>query len=253
MNKLGYMSSFNTFSRYCSYNNFGENCNNNALGIESCNNVFEYNCYHNSFGNNCCNNTFGSGCIYNIFGSSKINPEGYYRNIVFGDNNKFIILDCSAVRSNDKYYQNVRFVSDFNDTSTYKLIEDSNVNQKYETVYSAVQYNGKVSSTVGFYQTSDETLKNFIDDVNVDLDKISQLPKKYFSWKNDESNKLNIGTSAQVVKELYPELVNSGEDGTLMVDYAKLSIIALKAIDILNNNIKSMKNDIDIIKDKLNL
>ena len=48
-----------------------------------------------------------------------------------------------------------------------------------------------------FYETSDERLKYFTSDVNVDFDKLKSIPKKYFMWKNREMNPTNIGTSAQ--------------------------------------------------------
>lgn len=93
----------------------------------------------------------------------------------------------------------------------------------------------------GFYESSDNKLKNFKEDIDVDLEKLNKLSKKYFTWKSDETNKLNIGTSAQELQELYPELVKE-EDGVLHVAYDKLSIIALKAIDKLYEKIKNLEN-----------
>ena len=106
----------------------------------------------------------------------------------------------------------------------------------------------------GYYQDSDERLKEFIDDIDVDLEKLSQLPKKYFRWVRDgEDGKLHIGTSAQAVRELYPELVSEEDSGKLSVDYSKLSMIALKGLDKLYEEMNKMKSDLDLIKEKLGL
>ena len=92
----------------------------------------------------------------------------------------------------------------------------------------------------GFFETSDANLKNFSSDIDVDLDKIKQLPKKYFTWKDGDQTQY-IGTSAQEVKKIYPELV-SDSDGTLTVDYAKLSVVALAAVDKLVDKQKELED-----------
>ena len=106
----------------------------------------------------------------------------------------------------------------------------------------------------GFYELSDENSKNFGDDIEVDLDKLSTLSKKYFTWKDDKSNTRHIGISAQEVQNIYPELVNIIDDnGRLSVSYDKLSVVALKGIDILNDKVKSLEKRLNKLEEKLNI
>jgi ubiquinone biosynthesis protein UbiJ len=60
---------------------------------------------------------------------------------------------------------------------------------------------------------------------------------------------LHIGTSAQEVQKIYPELVS--EDDKLHVDYAKLSIIALAAIDKLHEENKELKDRLKQLERKV--
>ena len=92
-----------------------------------------------------------------------------------------------------------------------------------------------------FYETSDENLKDFHDDITVDFNKLKEIRKSYFTWKDGDQN-LHIGTSAQDIQKVYPELVSEDNKGNLNVDYAKLSIIALSAIDKLDERLSRIEN-----------
>ena len=121
-------------------------------------------------------------------------------------------------------------------TSTVYLVGQSGItNGTNSTLYknsSVYMSNGSITA-YSFFETSDERLKTFTDDIDIDLNKLSDLRKSYFTFNSDESNKSHIGISAQEVQKLYPEIVNTNEDGYLSVDYSKLSVIALKAVDKL--------------------
>ena len=90
------------------------------------------------------------------------------------------------------------------------------------------------------YEGSDERYKEFVEDVPIDFDRLSTIPKKFFYWVNGD--KKTMGTSAQKVAEIYPEIVNTDENGFMSVSYEKLSIVALAAIDKLNERIKELEN-----------
>ena len=91
------------------------------------------------------------------------------------------------------------------------------------------------------YAASDETLKDFHGDIDLDFEKLKSIRKQYFTWKEGDVTDMQIGTSAQDLQKVYPEIVSVGEDGKLAVSYERLSIIALAAIDKLHDRIKILE------------
>ena len=124
-------------------------------------------------------------------------------------------------------------------------------NRRFNTIYALNgNFSGKVDASSGFFDTSDERLKDIIDTFNVDIDKLSELRKVYFNFKNDPEKK-HIGVIAQDVQKIYPEIVEENTDGMLTVDYSKLSVIALDAINQLNQKNKELEDRLNKIENLL--
>lgn len=172
--------------------------------------------------------------VYEIGASGTSDSLNIHNATVF-DNN---IQVGTASATTATFYSNAEFKNKLKVASTATFDDNVTVNKEL-TVFD------KVSSSNGFYHTSDSRLKEYKGDINVDLDKLLLLPKKYFTWKLDRNGKMEIGTSAQEVQKLYPELVSKNSDGTLTVAYDKLSIVALRAIDILNSKNKELESRIE--------
>ena len=77
-------------------------------------------------------------------------------------------------------------------------------------------------------------------------------PKKYYTWKEELGfgDDLQIGTSAQEIQKVYPELVSYDDNGYLTLSYDRLSIVALAAIDKLHEENKKLKKRIEALEKK---
>lgn len=98
-----------------------------------------------------------------------------------------------------------------------------------------------------FYQDSDERLKTFTEDYDVNLDDIKNIKTGRFYWNSDESQEINGGVSAQTVEAYFPELVKENEDGIKSVNYDGLAVVAIAAIKKLTERIEQLE---DIIRNK---
>ena len=105
-----------------------------------------------------------------------------------------------------------------------------------------------VRATGGFYETSDARLKTITNDVEVDFERLKSIPKIQYIKKGETAP--HIGTIAQDLQKVYPEFVEIGDDGYLVVDYAKLSVIPLKAVDILYDEVNKLKNELKTVKEE---
>ena len=106
-----------------------------------------------------------------------------------------------------------------------------------------VKISGEVWATNGFYEKSDKRLKENIKSINEPLDKILSIPTVKFNFKDNDE--LKVGTIAQEVESIFPELVTEDERGIKAVDYSKLSIVAIAAI-------KELVNKVNDLEDKIN-
>ena len=95
-----------------------------------------------------------------------------------------------------------------------------------------------------FYESSDERQKNVGEPLTNVLDKLEEIPTVYYKWRDHRDDDNHVGTLAQSLLSIFPEVVGGSEETGYTVDYAKLSIIALAAI-------KELKGEVDELKDTI--
>ena len=134
------------------------------------------------------------------------------------------------------------------DGSIYYLCgcEDGNTSKIYKAVYSTS--NNSVYFRDGtLYNASDESLKTFKYDLDINLDELATIKKGVFYWTDDAERKENLGVTAQSVERLFPQIVDE-VNGIKHVAYPKLGVVALAAVDKLNQKIKEQERRIKILE-----
>ena len=168
--------------------------------------------------------------------------------ITFGTNNSYGIRTatnnyCKIGESGKAFYQ--AYVTNVYTNSLIPIGTGGSIGLTGKR-YSYGYFSNAVYATSGFYESSDERLKNILNHVKVDLDKLSKLRKVYYIWKDASNTSIQLGMIAQDVQKLYPELVDVDEEtGYLSLAYDKLSVLALEAIDVLYKEHKKLKERID--------
>ena len=96
-----------------------------------------------------------------------------------------------------------------------------------------------VLSTTQFSATSDETLKENIQNITNALDMVRSLRGVSFDWK--ENGKPSFGLIAQELEKLLPQLVNISEDGIKSVFYNGIIAFLIEAIKQLADEVQELK------------
>ena len=126
----------------------------------------------------------------------------------------------------------IRLITNGTNTECMRLTTAGDILCPQLDASSDVQTDGSKNLTT----SSDMRLKNPIAELDAGLDKINQLIPRFFSWKNDEANKSQLGFFSQEVHSVCPEAAPKspkmvsietevGEDGANACDGEKVQAL----------------------------
>ena len=253
---LGYQSaydgvrnggSFNTFYGYQSGKNSQSSCDNNTyIGYQAGLNA--------TTGET--NTAIGQGALRSNQSGDRNVALGFYSGIyVTGDRNLCLGYNAGptgTTASDNKVYIDPNQRNGINSLiyGDAPAVESGN----YSTRLIQINANFKVRTgrsavSSGWTTYSDISFKR--DIIKLDgciSDKINLLNPVTYTLKLD--NKKDVGFIAQEVQEIFPLLVIKDKDGTLTMDYSKLTAYIVKCQQENNNKIKELESKIDEEKDK---
>ena len=102
-----------------------------------------------------------------------------------------------------------------------------------------------MQSDLGFLITSDikfkSNIKNLSLEKNHHLDNLKRLIPKSYNFKEQKNQ--SFGLIAQDVEKIYPQLVNTNENGSKSVNYTELIPLLLLQTNNLERKIEELKNN----------
>jgi len=99
---------------------------------------------------------------------------------------------------------------------------------------------GNVRATGSITANSDISLKKNLLKIENALEKVEQINGYTYELKEDDS-KRHGGVIAQEIDKVFPEIVNTGNDGLMGVEYGNISALLIEAIKEQQTQIKELK------------
>ena len=115
----------------------------------------------------------------------------------------------------------------------------------YNTSTGVLTYDG----TLGTCTVSDERLKNVGPRIDDALDRLLAISGFYYTWKDAKlGTGRQIGVGAQPVEKVFPELVQTGSDGSKSVDYVHMIAPIIEAMRELKADNDKLKHQIAALR-----
>lgn len=95
--------------------------------------------------------------------------------------------------------------------------------------------------------SSDATLKTDVETLTGGLDRVLQMRPVTFAWKDTErfGDQRELGFLAQEVQSLAPWVIGENSDGTLSLDYPKLTALLASAVQELTARVRALESTLN--------
>ena len=104
---------------------------------------------------------------------------------------------------------------------------------------------------------SDSRFKRNIKSLGTTLNKLTHLEAVSWDWKTESFPNKNLETQtpvgfiAQDVQKVFPNLVKQDEDGLLMVNYSKIPVLLVQAVNELNSKLIAQEQELKDLKKQI--
>lgn len=118
---------------------------------------------------------------------------------------------------------------------------------RYFTVYTDGEFEGDLTA-YSFIQSSDERIKNIIENINIDINDIANAPMIRYQLKDAASRGTFVGSTAQHWQQILPEAIRE-RNGILSMEYG---VIALLSAIATAKKVVSLEKRIEILEKTTN-